>query len=177
MSERPRHRLLAVGILLAVIGLALVWFGSLPPAPEAGVYPENSDVVGDYDTYVGDEVGLWGPVVSSDPIRIRVTASSGASVVLTVEGVDREVARGDVLSVYGTLRPDQQVEAIETVRKPQDSYWRTRVISALAGLWVLWRGLRAWRPSLARAVIERRPRPVTPLRDWMRRVDREGDDA
>lgn len=167
----------AVVVVLAAIGVGLVWFGTLPPAPESGAYPENSDVIGDYGRYVGDRVKLWGRVINTDPIRIRVITSSSESIVLRIKGINREVARGDVLSVYGTLRPDQQIETIGTVRKPQDSYWRARVLSALAGLWVLWRGLRAWQPSLARAVVEQRPRLVTPLRDCTTRDDRGDSDA
>ncbi len=80
---------------------------------------------------------------------------------IQVTSVRRTLAEGDVLSVYGTLHPGQRIEAIETVRKPAGGYWRTRALSLLAGLWVLCRGLRHWRPDIRTMLIQRRDSPLS----------------
>jgi hypothetical protein len=143
-------------VLLIGTFACLVWFGSAPVAPKSGVYPGNDEVVLNYDANVGDRVIVSGPVVSKDPLIIRPETGTGKSIELRVTNAGPLPSESSVLSVYGVLQPDQQIEAINTVIKPAGNYWRTRIFSALAGLWVLRRGLRHWRPNVRAFIIEYR---------------------
>lgn len=152
-----RHRRLAVTfVLLAAMVGCLIWFGAMPVAPEIGVFAGNEGTITDYGAHLDSRVVISGPVVHTDPLTIRAETGSGDMLHLRVTGADSQVAEGDVLSVYGVLRPDQEIAAINTVIKPMGSYWRTRVLSAIACLWVLWRGMRHWRPNIHAVLIERR---------------------
>jgi hypothetical protein len=156
MSDGRQQRVALVAILLAGTLSCLVWFGATPIVPEAGVFPENDEVILNYDANVGDRVLLSGPVASKDPLIIHAETETGDTMALRVTNADPQLSEGDVLSVYGVLQPGQQVEAINTVVKPAGNYWRTRILSAFAGLWVLWRGLHHWRPNVRAVIIERR---------------------
>jgi len=143
-------------LLSGTVLSCLVWFGAVPIAPENGIFPDNDDVIENHEKYTGDRVVVDGTIIATDPVTIRVRADSGTTIELQITEIDRDIVEDDVLSVYGTLQPDQQITAINTVVKPSDSYWRTRIFSAIAGLWVLWRGLRHWRPNVRDVLITRR---------------------
>jgi len=142
--------------LLSTIGICLILFGGAPIDPSAGVFPGNAEIVENYDEHIDSRVVISGPVVTVAPLTIEVSAETGETVTLRVSGVERGPAVGDVLSVYGTLQPDRRIESVETVRKPAENYWRTRALSLFAGLWVLWRGRKHWRPNVRAVLIEQR---------------------
>jgi hypothetical protein len=152
-------------LVTAVVG-CLVWFGTLQPAPGQGVTPDEDAVIEDYDAYVGDRVSVAGTVTSTDPLVIRLATDDGRSRLLTVDRARVDVATGDNLAVYGRLQPDSRIVAQNTVRKPGDTYLRTRLISAVAALWVLARALSHWkiRPSELRVVQSTDPKLRLPFR-------------
>ncbi|WP_135366096.1 hypothetical protein [Halosimplex halophilum] len=158
--ERAAYRAVVLVVLVGCLGAAIVGFGSLGPHPDQGIPAGTGDVASGYDDYLGQQVHVYGTVVSTDPLQIRGESTLHGPVELTVDGYDGAAQEGDVLSVYGVLRPESTVEAIEVVRKPGGSYWRTRVLSAVAGLWVLMRLLRHWRIDLLRLQARPRSRPI-----------------
>ncbi|WP_135303753.1 hypothetical protein [Haloarcula amylovorans] len=177
MVIAPYRRILGLILILGAVGCCLIWFGSLAPAPGLGVPADNEDVVPNPATFVGAPIAVDGPVIETTPLTIRLQSESGATLDLRVTGVNRPLSEGDVLSVYGTLESENQVSAINTVRKPAGNYWRTRVLSLLAGLWVLWRGLRYWRPNVQAVLIERRQPPLSSLLTRFDPRETEDEDA
>jgi hypothetical protein len=155
MSDERHRRITVVLVLLSATVGCLIWFGATPVAPQAGVFADNDEVMTDYTTHLNSRVVVSGQVIDTDPLTIRAKSDIGDTIDLRVSNADSPPTEGDVLSVYGTLRQDQQIVAINTVVKPAGNYWRTRVLSALAGLWVLWRGLRHWKPDPRAVLIER----------------------
>jgi len=156
MSDVHHYRVGILVILLATTCGCLVWFGATPVTPESGVFAENEEVITDYESHLNSRVVIDGQIVETSPLTIRPETETGEEMSVRITGTDSQFAEGDVLSVYGILRPGQEVAAINTVVKPAGNYWRTRVLSAIAGLWVLWRGLRHWRPNFRSVLIERR---------------------
>ncbi|QLH81263.1 hypothetical protein [Halosimplex pelagicum] len=154
--KRVAYRAVALAVLIGCLGAAMIGFGSLDTHPDKGVPPGNDEVAAAYGDYLGQRVHVYGTVVSVDPLRIRGETVLNGPVELTVDGYEESAQKGDVLSVYGVLRPENTVEATEVVRKPGGSYWRTRLLSAIAGLWVLIRLLRHWRIDLLK--LRARPR-------------------
>jgi hypothetical protein len=143
-----------VGLCVALAGLC-VWFGALGPAPEAGVYPENDAVIECPTVHVGSLVDVHGRVVATDPVAIQINSGADRRVI-EVRGVETTVARGDVLSVYGRLETPARIEARAVVVTEPHAYWRTRVLSLIAGLVVVALGRRYWTVDTANWALGRR---------------------
>jgi hypothetical protein len=141
--------IMVVGFLLVGI---LIGYATIQPAPELGDYADTDDVISAKSTYVGDKISVSGTVVSTNPIQVRLTTPSGLSHTLTVEGVDQIPTQGDRLRVHGRLADEDTVVALATTTKQENAYVRVRVLSGVAGLWVLYRLLQDWeiRPLLLR---------------------------
>lgn len=139
---------------LTLVGLC-VWFGTLGPAPAAGVYPENDAVVADPGAHVGAVVDVHGRVVATDPVTIRLTAG-GERRLLEVQGVETAVEQDDVLAVYGRLETPTTVRARATVATGAGPYVRTRLLSLVAGLAVVGLGARYWTVDVDELALVRR---------------------
>lgn len=173
--EHAAYRAIGLLLLIGCLGALVVDFGSLGPHPEQGIPPGTGEITSAYDDYLGQQVLVYGTVTSVDPLRIRGESLLHGPVELAITGYSGPVETGDTLSVHGVLRPEQTVEATEVVRKPGGTYWRTRVLSAVAGLWVLVRLLRHWRIDLLR--LRARPRSAPVAFGPLSRSDGEDRDA
>lgn len=149
----------AVLLFAALAGLC-VWFGTLGSAPAAGVYPENEAVIENPETHLGELVDVHGRVVATDPVTIQLTEGD-RNRVLEVQGVDTRVQRGDVLAVYGRLETPTSVTARAVVVTEAHAYWRTRVLSLVAGLAVVVLGARYWTINTAKLALVRRGEDTT----------------
>lgn len=138
------HRILVVFVLLAAIGGCLVWYGTLGPAPTAGVPPGDEDVLSSATEFVGEEVLVSGTVVETDPLTVEISADGHTGSVVIEQSTTMGVT-GDTLVVYGDLVAEDRIAARSVVHKSAGDYRRTLVVSAVAGLWVLLRSLRHWR--------------------------------
>jgi len=156
MSDRHHHRVIILVILFAITFSCLVWFGATPVISEAGVFPGNDEVITDYESHLDSRVVMSGQIVETAPLTIRTETETGEEMSIRITGIETQFAEGNVLTVYGILQPKQEIVAISTVVKSAGSYWRARVLSAIAGLWVLWRGFRHWQPSIRAVLIKRR---------------------
>lgn len=138
-------RLLTVFLLVALLTGLLLWPGTLDPAADRNVYPDENEFVDDYDAYVGSQIETDGTVRTTDPLVIDVKPDGRPTIELTLTNMDPRTLRvGDEISVFGTLKPNGTVDVISpTVRSPWE-YWYMYLISVLAGLWTLGRFLRHW---------------------------------
>lgn len=152
--DGPGIRIALVVVLLGVLAGQFVWFGSdPPPAPARNLFGTNLDE--NYDSYVDERGVVDGTVVSTAPVVIAIDRDD-TDVRLTISGLDRQVSTGDRLRVYGVLRPDHEMDAIDTVVVPAWGLPYTYAVSAVSGLWVLSRTVRDWRFDVARLTLERR---------------------
>ncbi len=143
--DRPRHRLLALAVLLGLLSGSLVAAGTLAPDPTANHYPDEQDLGREYAAYQGEKVELDGTVVETDPVVIEADYAPDRTVALTIRSVDEPVAVGQRLGVFGIARPDHTIEARETVVVSRWETYYAWVVSLLAGLWVLARFVHGWR--------------------------------
>jgi len=101
------RRVVALALCLALVGLAVA-FGVQFAGSDA--YPDPAAIDADYATHVGETVHLWG----------RVVATSDGSVVLgfgtlelrVTEPPPSAVEPGDLIQVYGQLRPDRRFDTV-----------------------------------------------------------------
>ncbi|PSP76994.1 hypothetical protein BRC81_11685 [Halobacteriales archaeon QS_1_68_20] len=156
MGLRVRLVVLAA-LLLALAGLG-VWFGSLPPVPEAGSYPDESLFLTDYDAAVGERVVFDGEVTGTDPVTVHVEAGSEATSV-RLRGAEADVSPGDRVQVYGVVEPGGVVRALNVVPVSSWGMPYAVVVSALAGLWVLARLHRHWEVDAEGWCLRRTDRP------------------
>jgi hypothetical protein len=111
--------------------------------------PTADQVVADYDRHVGEKTLLFGTVETIDggdgTATIRVEAST--SIQIQVRGFDADVSRGGTVQVYGTLRPDQEMEADRIIVVNQDpaSRYYKYAVSAVGALVILAVFFRDWR--------------------------------
>jgi len=144
MLSSPRARFLTIAILLALLAVLFVWAGTIDPDPADNNYPDTEDIHETSDRYVGEPVSVGGTVVDTDPLTIENDPIKGEPIRFVIENADPDVTVGDTLSVFGTLQPNNHVDATTTVsRKPWEAQYMY-VVSFLGGLWVLARLCNHW---------------------------------
>ncbi|TQQ81378.1 hypothetical protein [Halonotius roseus] len=148
MTPRGR-RLLVVGLLIGLLAGLSVWHGTLAPNAADGRYPGPEAIATDGDAVVGDQVTVWGTVVTTDPVVIE-TDPRGQPVRFTLTGESvADAAVGTEIGAHGTL---QSVETVTVERALIQEPWELQylyLISFGAGLWVLGRFLRGWSLDLS----------------------------
>jgi hypothetical protein len=142
-TDQLRRAVLGVG-LLVVLAVLFVWAGTIQPDPSNHRYPDTSDIYDDPEAYIGEKVTLYGTVTQTAPLTVEGSVQSGGTLVVTVENVAADVSNGEKVWVHGTLRPNNRVEAINTVQRERREAQYMYVISFLAGLVVLGRLLNDW---------------------------------
>ena len=163
-------RVVAICGLLAVLFALMVGFGTTTPAPELGDYPAEDTIAADYDRYVGEAVQVTGTVIGTEPVEIAVEyeyAANGerhsGTLAIAVRNIDRVVAEGESLQVYGTLGSDWTITAVNSVSVPAINYVAMYLVSALAGLWTLGRLVCGWRLDWQTGALCRREEPLRPI--------------
>jgi hypothetical protein len=145
-----KGRGLAIAVLVAVLVGTMVWAGTISADSTTNNFAHQNDFVPAPDAYVGERVEASGIVVSTEPVVIRVTASTGQTTELTVKNADPSVTKGQELGAFGTLVEPWTVDAQRTVVRDK---WETQymyLVSFLGGLWVFSRLVRHWRIDLSR---------------------------
>lgn len=157
------HLTIRIAIVVALLGILLglaVWYGSLPPAPEQGAYPDTHDLGADYDRYVGERVSVSGTVVSTSPVIIVNTYPPGNTLRLRITDLSIEVEKGNHVHVNGVARPNHTIRAKNAVVVPRSGHLYVWSVSFLAGLWVLGRIIRHWRLNTSEWTLQRRETPL-----------------
>ncbi|MDS0282298.1 hypothetical protein [Haloarcula onubensis] len=111
-------------------------------------YPEPHELAADYDSYVGEEILVFGRVSAVDGSAVVVEAESeGVTIELRVTGASVGVETGGVLQVYGELGPDREMAAqrVVVVNDSGGAEWYKYGVSAVGALGFLVAFLWQWR--------------------------------
>lgn len=131
-------------LFLGLTGLLVLHGVDHSPDPELGVYPGNTHVATEPSTYIGQYVSVRGQVISTNPVVI-IAESGDEPMRLEITSIQTPVRPGDRLRVFGILRGARRVDAAEVLIIPDSGYWYARVVSLIAGFWVLGRSVKHWR--------------------------------
>lgn len=149
MEFSRRERVVVIFVLFTFLSSLLVLGGiDRQPAPELGAYPDCDNIVQQPDEYQNQQVTCGGQVVSTAPVVIRAESETDAGInttLLEITDIDTTLERGDTIQVFGVLTGPQTVQATTVVVHPRTGFWYARVISFIAGLWVLGRIIRHWK--------------------------------
>jgi len=145
MIETRLTRLLTLGLLIGVLCGLLLWASTLEVDQTRNAFPDEDDLLVDYNAYVGERIETSGLVLSTDPVVIEVVSDGRPPLELALTNVvPSTVEVGDDVSVFGTLEVDNTVTVINTtVRQPWE-YHYMYLVSFSAGLWTLGRFIRHW---------------------------------
>lgn len=160
MQKRP----VVLFLCFTLLFILPIWYGSLGPAPEMHAYPTGDDLARDYDHYIGDRVVVSGDVKTTDPLTIASEYDPSQTIELTIIGTSSSIQSGTELQVYGIVRGDRTIEAINTLAIPQRGFWYSYTVSFIAGLWVLGRIFRGWRFNRDALALEPRHTPLSVLK-------------
>lgn len=168
-------RLAVLIILIALLAGHLIWFNTVGPNPAMGDYPGGGHLAADYEQYSGERVVVNGEVVDTNPVVVRYGPADDPKLFLTVTELSIQPERGDPISIFGIVRPDHTIDAINVVihdRRGLSEYGlsHTWAVSFLAGIWVLGRILNHWRLNTHDLTLQ--PRAET----WLE-TRREDDNA
>lgn len=139
---RITSRIFAVIVVLTALAVVPVSFGGSPYAETP--YDTAEDIVAKSDTTVGTEVLLYGQVVGTDPVIIKIELDDSNHVRFKIYNVKQQVRIGAYLEVYGLLVDDRTVKSKGTVVRGEREHWYTYTVSFFAGLVVLARVVRVW---------------------------------
>lgn len=146
-----------IGVLLVLIGLQAGLF--LHYGQHEKQCPRNPECLAtDYERYVGETVREGGTVVTTSPPTIAIEYAPGQRLRLHLTNLPFSVQQGDLVVVYGELRPNHTVAVQDAIKHPVGNQYYMYTISALAvvGLTVL--GLRDWRFEPTTLTFRRRDR-------------------
>lgn len=173
MTQVVIRRFVAILVLLIVLLVSLVGAGTMTPSPTLGDYPGNEELGSDYVDNVGGKVAVAGVVVDTEPTVISLSYADRDGLELTVTNLDFRPDEGDRLRVFGTVRADNTIEAINAFYVPRSGLWYTWAVSFVAGLWVLGRILNHWK--IDREQWSLRPRATSSIAE--RFGEGDGSDA
>lgn len=138
--------------VVIVLGLCLTLGGLFVHAAvteeQRSPYPDAEDLSAGYDSYVGQEVMVFGTVTDTSENGIQIRAESdGTAITLRVTETEAAVEPGGVVQVYGTLEPNQTItaERVEVVNSSRWAEFYKYGASAIGALGFLLLFFRYWR--------------------------------
>jgi hypothetical protein len=150
-----QRRALGVVVLVGVLCSLFVWAGTTSPNPAANRYPGTTELLEDYDAYVGERVQVGGTVAGTDPVVVEIS-NGVASRDITVRNAGQPVEEGEQLVVFGTVRAGGTIVVDDArAREPWEAQYMYAV-SFLGGLWVLGRLVNGWTVNTDRWTVEPR---------------------
>ncbi|WP_367175837.1 hypothetical protein [Haloarcula rubripromontorii] len=115
---------------------------------ELSPYPDAADLSTGYESYVGQQLMVFGTVTETGDggIDIRVE-SDGTAITLRVTETTTAVESGGVVQVYGTLEPEQTIaaERVEVVNSSRWAEFYKYGASAIGAFGFLLLFFRYWR--------------------------------
>lgn len=154
MGDRRGVRML---VLLILVGLQAGFFLHYGQHAEQ-CPPDVACLATDYNRHVGETWRVGGTVVTTSPPTIAIDYAPGERLRLQLTNLPFAVQRGELVVVYGELRPDQTVAVQDAVKHPVGNQYYMYAISALAVVGVTVLGLRDWRFDPTALTFRRRGR-------------------
>ena len=139
-----RSRKSMIAVLLIILLILFVWYGSASPEPEKGYYPGSEHVVQDREAYVGEKVDIGGRVVETDPLTIEVEYGDD-SILLEIVNTSKDADVGDRVSVFGTLNENHTITAETMIVRPLTNWYYMYGVSGAAAIWLLVRLISHWK--------------------------------
>lgn len=139
-----RSRKSMIAVLLIILLILFVWYGSASPEPEKGHYPGSEHVVQDREAYVGEKVDIGGRVVETDPLTIEVEYGDD-SILLEIVNTSKDADVGDRVSVFGTLNENHTITAETMIVRPLTNWYYMYGVSGAAAIWLLVRLISHWK--------------------------------
>lgn len=146
---------LAALVIVLVIQLAVpaLYGGS---AAAESPFLDAEDLVDDRSQHVGEEVVLYGQVESLDPVVVNHRLDDDSTARFTVVGLDRQLATGQYIEVYGIVESERVVSARRSVVRGEREHWYTYGISLFAVVVVFGLTARDWTVNTEDWVLEPR---------------------
>ena len=159
-------------ILLLLIFTLFIFYGGFEPDPKQGNYPGTEELIEDYDQYIGEKTDVTGRIVNTGPIRIEIEHGEKEKT-LTITDIKEEVEKGDRLSVFGTVRQDNTIEAQNSFSVPFINYAYMYGISLVGATWIFVRIVKQWRWNGEEWWFERRDETLS-LKQILKRGEGDG---
>ncbi|MFB6299023.1 MAG: hypothetical protein ABEH65_02045 [Halobacteriales archaeon] len=151
-SLREHVYRLAIGFgLVALLAGMFVHYGAVADAHHPS--PTAAELRADYASHVGEQLYVWAQVIDRDADGITVRIGSPPDgVVLSVPTTRSDIDSGDVIQLYGTIRPNRIVDPDRIVVSDRTGLTRLYAISAVAAIGTAVVFLRSWRFDRSRLV-------------------------
>ncbi|MFB6129287.1 MAG: hypothetical protein ABEJ28_00505 [Salinigranum sp.] len=143
MRRRAAYRVLGIAVLVAALLAMSVHYGAAWADHER--YRTSVErIEANYDAYLGRPVYLWLTVDSTSDGGFVAGSGGGGTRRLAVAS-DANVSPGDVVQVYGVLRPGDRVDAERVVVHDRGNRLRMDVVSGVGALLALGAFFSRWR--------------------------------
>ncbi len=139
-----RSRKSMIAVLLIILLILFVWYGSASPEPDKGHYPGSEHVVQDHEAYVGEKVDVGGRGVETDPLTIEVEYGDD-SISLEIVNTSKSPDVDDRVSVFGTLNHNNTITAETVIVRPRFNWYYMYGVSGAAAIWLLIRLVSQWK--------------------------------
>lgn len=131
-------------MIVILLFTLFVRYGGSKLDPKQGNYPGTEELIEDYDQYIGEKADVTRGIVNTDPIKIEIEYRDEKET-LTVTEIDKQVNKGDRLSVFGTVKEDNTIYAQDSFSVPFINYAYMYGISLVGATWILIRIVEQWR--------------------------------
>lgn len=155
MSRDSKYRFITIIIFILLLFPLFVYHGSLEPNPEKRIYSGEEELIENYQRYVGRNTKVTGEVVNTTPVKIEIEYGDKTKV-LKVKKIDHEVSEGDRISVYGIVRKERTISAINTIVVPPIFYTYMYAVSLIGVSWIVIRIASQWRWNGTESYFEQR---------------------
>ena len=135
-------------VLVLCLALGGLFVHAAVTEEQRSPYPDAADLSTNYESYVGQQLMVFGTVTETDDDWIEIeTESDGTVIALRVTETEAAVEPGGVVQVYGTLEPAQTIaaERVEVVNSSRWAEFYKYGASAIGAFGFLLLFFRYWR--------------------------------
>lgn len=139
MLERRSIRAFAFVGLAVVLAVLFVDYSANLEASDP--YPSEPELQSAYDDQVGESIHLWAVVTDVGEDRFTIRSDEDA---LTVRGSSTGIDEGDLVQVYGELRPNRVIDSERVVVSNAENRSYMFVVSGLGVVLTVGLFVREW---------------------------------